>query len=219
MSRWRAEKITLDIGGERMTLAGMACHAPRVLDAPAGDWQAMAAELALHLPARARLQVRVANCWTRLFLFDPPAGMTGLRECRLLLDARFEALYGSGADWLVQADWQAGRAMLACAVPRVLHQALAPFAPTRLAPALLGDWNAHCASLPGTAVWCAAGDGLVNLLYWEKGAMRLVRQQRGSEVNALMAQQFALLGGEPPAQRYWSGPGAPPGWRVLEPCT
>lgn len=217
MSRWRAENITLEIGPESISLEGGA--APQRLAAPAGNWQAMGAELTqlAHLaPPRARLSVRVANCWARFFLFDPPLGVSGLRECRLLLDARFEALYGAGANWLVQADWHAGRAMLACAIPRALHQALAPLAPARLAPALLDDWNAHCASLPATALWCAAGDGVVTLLYWEDGAMRLVRQQRGADAGALMAQQFALLGTAPPAVRYWSGSRAPDGWRLLE---
>ena len=210
MSRWPAEKIVLDVGAEGMSLGGVR------LAARAGDWEALGAELAQLAPKQGALSVRVANCWTRLFLFDPPAGVTGLRECRLLLDARFESLYGPGADWLVQADWQAGRAMLACAMPRALHQALAPLDPARLAPALLDDWNAHCAALPETAMWCAAGDGVVSLLYWEEGAMRLVRQQYGAEAGTLIAQQFALLGAQPPAQRYWSGPGAPPGWQSLE---
>ena len=210
MSRWPAEKIILDIGADGMSLAGVR------LAARAGDWQALGAELVQLAPKPGALSVRVANCWTRLFLFDPPAGVTGLRECRMLLDARFESLYGPGADWLVQADWQAGRAMLACAMPRALHQALAPLAPARLAPALLDDWNAHCSALPDTAAWCTAGDGVVNLLYWEEGAMRLVRQQYGAQAGTLIAQQFALLGAQPPAQRYWSGPGALPGWRLLE---
>lgn len=213
MSRWPAEKIGLKIGGERIVLAHG--NAPRELAARAGDWPAMGAELAQLLPARARISVQVANCWARFCLFDPPAGVTGMRDCRVLLDARFEALYGPG-DWLVQADWQAGRAMLACALPRGLREAFAPLTLARLAPVLLDDWNRHCAFWPETGLWCAVQDGVLNLLYWEKGAMRLVRQQRGADIGGLLALEFARLGAQLPAARYWSGAGTPPDWHLLE---
>ena len=213
MSRWPAEKIELKIGGERIVLAHG--NAPRELAARAGDWSAMGAELAQLLPAQARISVQVANCWARLFLFDPPVGVAGMRDCRVLLEARFEALYGPG-DWLVQADWQAGRAMLACALPRSLREAFAPFSLARLAPALLDDWNRNCAFWPETGLWCAAQDGVLNLLYWEEGAMRLVRQQRGADIGTLLVLEFARLGAQLPAARYWSGTQAPPDWHQLE---
>lgn len=217
MSRWRAEKIGLEIGGQAIVLRRAGARQP--LAAAAGDWPAMAAELAQLLPARARLSVRVADCWVRYCLLEPPAGSASLRDCRLLLDARFEALYGhSPADWLLQADWQAGRPMLACAIPRSLRQAftgLSLVSLERLVPALLEDWNHHCRALPETGVWCGTGDGMLNLLYWEQGSLRLVRQQRGGDANALLALELARLGAAMPQARFCSGDAMPEGWRRM----
>lgn len=197
------------------------------LQTVAGDWPSMAAELAQLLPAqgrlrpqlrpRLRLAVRVADCWVRHFLLAPPAGGASLRDCRLLLAARFEALYGdSAAGWLLRADWQAGRPMLACAMPRSLRQALDGWRLASLAPVLLADWNRHCAVLPDTGAWCGSGDGMHNLLYWEQGRLRVVRQQRGGDAEALLELELARLGVDMPLQRFAAGDAAPDGWRRME---
>ncbi|RSZ59670.1 hypothetical protein HF313_13035 [Massilia atriviolacea] len=215
MSRWQAENIGVDIGARSIVLQRGARRS--ALNAAGGDWAALGAELAQALPARARLSVRVADRWSRTFLLEAPGGIASLRDCRLLLDARFEALYGQApADWLLQADWQAGAPMLACAIPRALRQALAGFALARLQPALLHDWNRHCAALPADGVWCAAADGVVNLLVWHKARLQLVRQQPGTDVEGLLALEMARLGMALPAARFWSGPAAPAGWTPLE---
>lgn len=215
MSRWRGEKMALEIGSRRITL--IRAGGPQALTAAAGDWPVLAAELAQMLPAQARLSVRVADCWARYWLLEPPAGIASLRDCRLLLNARFEALYGqSSADWLIQADWQAGKPMLACALPRGLQQALAAYSLKCLVPALLDDWNQHCRVLAETGVWCAANDGFFNLLYWQDGVFRLVRQSRDADIDALLALELARLDAEMPAARFWSGEGALAGWQRLE---
>ncbi|MEO7579210.1 MAG: hypothetical protein ABIT83_16490 [Massilia sp.] len=210
MSRWPAEPIALHLGGAGNVLAGTP------LAAAAGDWPALAAELAQKLAPGTRLDVRLVDCWSRYFLFETPVGVSGLRDSRLLLDARFEALYGQPpADWLLRADWQAGAPMLACAVPRALEQALAGFRLARLAPATLRSWNRHCATLPATGLWCGADDGMFNLLYWHEGQLRLVRQQRGDDLDGLLALELARLGAAMPAARFCSGR-AIAGWTALE---
>jgi hypothetical protein len=215
VSRWQAENIGVDIGATTIALRRGAQRS--TLRTACGDWAALGVELAQVLVPRARLTVRVADCWSRIFLLEPPAGIRGLGDCRLLLDARFETLYGQApADWLLQADWQAGAPMLACAIPCGLRQALAGFSLTRLLPALLLDWNRHCAALPADGVWCAAAEGVVSLLAWRQGRLQLVRQQPGADVDGLLALEMARLGGAWPAARFWSGPAAPAGWMALE---
>lgn len=215
MSRWRAENIDLEIGGSALALwrGGLRVQ----LAAAPGDWPALAAELACTLAPRSRLAVRVADCWTRYWLLDPPTGVASLRDCRLLLRARFEALYGqSAADWLLQADWQAGGPMLACALPRSLHDALSGFALSTMTPELMRSWNRQCATLPASGVWCASADGMLNLLHWQDGVLRLVRQQRGTDADGLLALELARLGAAVPAQRIWSGRDVPEGWSALK---
>jgi len=215
VSRWLAEDIALDIGaaGCVLTRSGKE-HA---LQARAGNWPAVAAELMALLPARARLSVRVADYWARYLLLEAPAGVAGVRDCRLMLAARFEALYGEAPhDWLLEADWQAGRPMLACALPRILTESLAPLEPRRIVPLLPARWNLHCAALPPTGIWCAVADGLANVLYWRDGCLRLVRQQRGADIDGLLALELTRLGEPVPAGRFWSGDAAPAGWSQLE---
>lgn len=211
MSRWRVEN--LEIGGSAVVLTrgGVA----QTLQTAAGDWPALAAELALLLPAKARLAVRVADCWLRYWLLELPAGVAGLRDGELLLNARFEALYGqSPADWLIRADWQAGKPMLACALPRSLPQALAGFRITTLQPALVADWNRS--RLPATGVWCAATGGVLTLLYWQEGVLRCVRQQRGGDAESLLALELTRLDADQPVARFWSGEAGPASWQRLE---
>lgn len=211
MSRWRGEHAALHVGARELVLD--AGGAATTLACRPGDWAALAGEL----PARPGLAVTLADCWVRYFLLAPPEGVASLRDCRLLLDARFEALYGqSPHEWVLQADWQAGAPMLACAVPRALVQALSPARPASIRPALLNLWNRHCARLPQTGALCAHADGMANLLYWSGSTVRLVRQQRGADPDALLALELARLEADVPAARFWSGAHAPAGWTALE---
>jgi hypothetical protein len=57
---------------------------------------------------------------------------------------------------------------------------------------------------------------MANLLYWDDTAIRLVRQQRGGDADALLALELARLDAELPAARFWSGAQAPGGWSALE---
>jgi hypothetical protein len=205
VSRWSGKQVELYVGADH---AGAA-------DLPA--------ELLAGVHANKRVAVTVADSRVRYFLLAPPEGVASLRDCRLLLDARFESLYGHPPhEWVLQADWQAGRPMLACAMPRALLHTLASLRPVAVRPHLLVLWNRHCARLPATGVLCASRDGMANLLYWEHGIMRLVRQQRHTgagdpeALQALLSLELARLEAEPPGARFWSGERAPPGWTALE---
>lgn len=210
MSRWQTETLALEIGAAAITLGSAR------LNAPAGDWAALAGELGSAVPARARLQVIVADNWARYFLLDPPAGVASLRDCRLLLQARFEALYGhSAADWVLQADWQAGRAMMACALPRSLVQSLDGCRLGQLVPALLAQWNRQCGKLPASGAWCVSSGEVLNLLVWHEGSLKVVRQQRGGSADGLLALELARLDLAVPSARLWSGHAMPSGWSAL----
>lgn len=211
MSRWRSDAFTLQIGPHECVLGG------DVLASRAGDWSALGAELAANLPPRARLSVTLADCWARYFLLAPPEGVTSLRDCRLLLVARFESLYGHApTDWVLQADWQAGAPMLACALPRACLDALAPFRLASVQPQLLALWNRHCVRLPDSGALCAYANDQANLLYWSGARMRLVRQQKGADADVLLALELARLDASLPQARYWCGAAVPVGWTVLE---
>jgi hypothetical protein len=207
--------MQLHVGAHSAVLRGGGGHSE--LSARAGDWDALAAELAAQLPARARLSVTLADCWARYFLLAPPEGGASLRDGHLLLEARFEALYGQApADWVVQADWRPAGPMLACALPRAAAQCLGAFKVAQLVPALLSLWQRHCAKLPATGALCASADGLSNLLAWRDGTMQVVRQQRGADPDALLALELARANVELPVARFWSGAAAPIGWVALE---
>ena len=216
MSRWRTEPVDLHVAARAIVLLRAGVVASE-LRCRAGEWDALAAELPTHVPAGVRLTVTLADCWARYVLLAPPEGIASLRDCRLLLQARFETLYGQpAADWLLQADWRSDAPMLACAIPRPLAQAFFSFRLARLAPALLERWNRHCRRLPPTGALCANADGVASLLYWHDRALRVVRQQRGADPDALLALELARIGAESPPARFWSGPAAPSGWTLLE---
>lgn len=159
----------------------------------------------------------VADARLRYFLMAAPEGAASLRDGRLLLEARFEALYGHAPhEWVLQADWQAGRPMLACAMPRALLEESRARRPAALRPHLVALWNRHCARLPDTGALCSSADGMLNLLYWEDGDLRLVRQSRSADADALLALELLRLDAAPPAARFWHGAQPPSGWTVLE---
>ncbi|MFP5392062.1 MAG: hypothetical protein ACLGI6_11060 [Gammaproteobacteria bacterium] len=210
MSRWRTETQRIAIGAAHVQ------HGQAQLAARAGDWPAVGAELARLLPAASRIDAVVADVWVRYFLLQRPDGVETVRDARLLLQARFESLYGaSAADWVLQADWQSEGPMLACALPRALAQALAPFRLARLQPLALHTWNRVAPKLGPSGAWCAQADGQLNLMSWQDGTLRVVRQQRGTDADALLALELARLDLPLPTARYWTGAQAPAGWEAL----
>ncbi len=77
-----------------------------------------------------RAQLVLADEWVRYFMVTPPTAARSLDDCRAAARLRFLQLYGSPPDdWTIRADWQAGQAFLACALPAALlahlHQSVA----------------------------------------------------------------------------------------------
>ncbi|MBC3917297.1 hypothetical protein H8L32_07410 [Undibacterium sp. CY18W] len=190
---------------------------PQKLTAKPGDWQALREELHGLLTTKAALVVVVADCWVRYFLMELPDEIVSLDDSFLLLNARFENLYGQpAAEWTIQADWHKGEPMLACALPRNLLQALEAYALRSLQPQLVVMWRQQCASLPPTGAWCFVRDGVSTLLYWQEGVLRLVRQLRCADVDALLSLELLRLGAPLPTERFWSGDARPLHWLPRE---
>ena len=77
------------------------------------------------LPVRVILSDELA----RLFMVTPPQNSARLHDIKAAAAMRFQTLYGDLGtdphdDWCVEADWQAKRPFLACALPRHLMEVL-----------------------------------------------------------------------------------------------
>jgi hypothetical protein len=90
---------------------------------------------------------------TRLFIVTPPQNSARLHDIKAAAAMRFQALYGDvGVDsdsvWRLEADWQAGRPFVACAIPRILVDALCSMAGEHglyvqaIEPNFAAAWNA-----------------------------------------------------------------------------
>jgi hypothetical protein len=103
----------------------------------------------------AGLPVRVvlSDDLARLFMVTPPQNSARLHDIKAATSMRFQMLYGDlGADphndWCIEADWQASRPFLACAVPRSLVEALCRAAGEHgmhvqsIEPNFVAAWNA-----------------------------------------------------------------------------
>lgn len=64
------------------------------------------------------LMVAMADKWVRMFMVTPPRNTASLEDCRAAMSMRFAQLYGDNiSNWALQADWQANRPFLVCAMP------------------------------------------------------------------------------------------------------
>ncbi|RJG05282.1 hypothetical protein D3870_03945 [Noviherbaspirillum cavernae] len=67
----------------------------------------------------------LADDWVRYFMVTPPRNAVRLQDCKAAASLRFQTLYGeSPGDWQLDADWDACRPFLACAIPRTLLDGL-----------------------------------------------------------------------------------------------
>jgi hypothetical protein len=104
--------------------------------------------------ARMPADIVLSDTWVRSWMVAPPQNAASLADCRAAANARFQVLFGeSMADWELQADWDARRPFLACAVPRKLLAALLQAASDNrlvlrtVAPQFVVAWNRWRASL------------------------------------------------------------------------
>jgi hypothetical protein len=148
---------------------------------------------------RRRVQVILDDALARFFVVRPPIGVAGLAELRAVTAARFEDLFGHEASsWSIEADWDARRHFLACAVPQRLVQALREAFPSAasIAPAFvhcLADresaaytgWLVHSTRQHVTAAWHGA-----------QGVTYVRSCVRPTDIRSWLAQQ-ALLAAQP----------------------
>jgi len=99
------------------------------------------------------MRVTLSDDLARLFMVTPPQNSARLHDIKAAAAMRFQTLYGDLGvdpqhDWCVEADWQASRPFLACAVPRRLIEALCRAAREHgvqvqaIEPNFVAAWNA-----------------------------------------------------------------------------
>ena len=115
-------------------IADHSCH----LDQFAQQYKAFLAKNSQHgLP----LTITLSDDWCRLFMVTPPRNITRFQDLQATAQMRFAALYGGDASamvnrgtshaspvptdmssdgWEIDADWNANRPFLVCALPRAL---------------------------------------------------------------------------------------------------
>ena len=128
MSPWRRKNAALDlqVGARDWQL----CQADRVLAAASfGSLDELAASLASapvdpSMQGARRMTVAVHAQWVRSFSIDPPSGLRGLAELRLLATTRMEHLFGADSQaWTLHGPWSPSRPFVVTAVPEALVQA------------------------------------------------------------------------------------------------
>lgn len=100
------------------------------------------------------LNIVLADEWTRLFIVTPPPNCVRLEDCQAAAAMRFQALYGvAPEEWQLEADWNACRPFLACAVPHNLLAIVQKIAGDHalilrtVAPQFIYLWNQWCKAL------------------------------------------------------------------------
>ena len=128
MSPWRRKNAALDlqVGARDWQL----CQADRVLAAASfGSLDELTASLASapvdpSMQGARRMTVAVHAQWVRSFSIDPPSGLRGLAELRLLATTRMEHLFGVDSQaWTLHGRWSPSRPFVVTAVPEALVQA------------------------------------------------------------------------------------------------
>ena len=128
MSLWRRNNAVFDlqVGARDWQL----CQADRVLaGASFESLDELAASLASapidpSMPGATRMTVAVHEQWVRSFSIEPPSGLRGLAELRLLATTRMEHLFGADSQaWTLHGPWSPSRPFVVTAVPEALVQA------------------------------------------------------------------------------------------------
>ena len=135
----------------------------------------------------------------RFLVVRPGEGVDSLSDLRAIVAARLEDLFGLDATaWRIEADWQARRPFLACALPIDLLQAVRDTLPAarRIAPAIV-----HCLAELRTrqsAGWLLhATAAQVTVARVAGGTVTLVRSSaRPDDLGAWLAAQ-AMLADQP----------------------
>lgn len=233
MSRFWAEPVRLHLHAEACdVVVGGQTHR-LALAAGAQPWPAALGDL---LPARAKVDVCVADHWLRYLVTRWPAAVRAPREREAWLAHQFKAVHGIDMTaWTVAMDTDpVDDARIVCAAPTALitglHSLLAARKArlTGLTGAFVAQFNRlrrQCAATDG-ALLCAA-DGRLTLGVWRDGRWRALRSQvvaLGDEDAArrMLTQLCASGEAAPSGVLYTVGAQqtAPDGWQpvALEPA-
>ena len=102
-------------------------NATEIAEFDAGDSTSLQGALrsVLEKGGTAALDVVLSDDIIKLFVVDPPAGLTRFSDLEAVATVRFEELFGlEAAEWRISADWHAQRRFMASAAPRWLLAAL-----------------------------------------------------------------------------------------------
>lgn len=124
----------------------------------------------------------LADEWTRIFMVTPPRNIERMRDCHAAVALRFQSLYGEPpGGWCVQADHDAVRPFLACALPQSLRDALIDTCAERgvtvvgIAPHFVGAWNHWRRQLSNEAWFGIVSAGHLTLAATSGGRLMEIR--------------------------------------------
>lgn len=110
------------------------------------------------------------NASARMFMISPPSNPSSLRDCRAAAELRFKELYPESLDaWQIEADWNALRPFLGCALSRSamaqLRQISREYRLNLLdvAPRFVSEWNRWRATLDRHSWFAVAEDRSLTL--------------------------------------------------------
>lgn len=149
MSRFMPSAGLLAIGVGALALVGAkeSVTAARVAEFEFGDATSLEGALRSLIKTSdvATMDVILADDVVKLYVVDPPAGLTRFSDLEAVASVRFEELFGFDAtEWRISADWRARHRFMASAAPlwllRTLEQSVRKI--RRVEPAFVRSCNA-----------------------------------------------------------------------------
>lgn len=144
-------------------------------------------------PRRARVEVSIANAWTRWQVIDLPPGVAGQDDLRALVRARMIEVFGTTAQgWTFAWDGQPADRVLACGIDAALVQALVAWCAAQglvlasMQPAWLRGYAAFGGSAP-LGGFAQLRDGWLCMGLWSGGRWLHMRGESLSDPAALPA--------------------------------
>lgn len=213
MWHWSRESAHLAIERDRITLYkrnGKASSPEPIRSHPICGLPSMADALQSCLrgikPTTSTVRISVSNFYARFWIAQPPADATTRLDLSTSTLWRFEELFGeSAATWNIQADWDARRPFFACALPRLLTDAIAAAtSANRIGvlsslPRFVAEWNDHRRQLRRyDSVWLAVlADSTATIALLRRREIAQIQQVRcrsgsGVDLDALTAALRAL---------------------------
>lgn len=126
--------------------------------------------------------VVVADEMTRLFMVTPPKNAAVLQDCKAAVEMRFQELFGElSATWRLDADWDARRPFIACAMPDLLLNALQEIAVAcrlrllEVVPQFVAAWNRWHSLFASDDWFGVAHEGRLMLAAMDKQRLCAVR--------------------------------------------